>query len=167
MVLRSTNFKIMGLDMYLYRKEKNDKHVDLGYWRKANHIHKWFVDNVQNGIDECQESVVSKEQLINLLEICQKVLEESTLVKGEIENGKQLIGGVWVPIMQDGLENKNPSLAEKLLPTQSGFFFGNTNYDEYYINDIKETISILKPVIATLDNLNETNSSKVYYRSSW
>ena len=27
----------------------------VGYWRKANHIHKWFVDNVQNGEDDCKE----------------------------------------------------------------------------------------------------------------
>jgi len=28
---------------------------EVGYWRKANQIHNWFVENVQNGIDECQE----------------------------------------------------------------------------------------------------------------
>ena len=30
--------------------------VNLGYWRKANHIHKWFVDHVQDGDDDYQES---------------------------------------------------------------------------------------------------------------
>ena len=28
--------------------------VNIGYWRKANAIHKWFVDNVQGGVDDCQ-----------------------------------------------------------------------------------------------------------------
>ncbi len=30
----------------------------------------------------------------------------------------------------------DPSKAEELLPTQSGFFFGGTEYDEYYMNSI-------------------------------
>ena len=29
--------------------------ASVGYWRKANHIHRWFVENVQGGEDECQE----------------------------------------------------------------------------------------------------------------
>ena len=29
------------------------------------------------------------------------------------------------------------SLAEELLPTRSGFFFGSTDYDEWYFEDIK------------------------------
>jgi len=42
------------------------------YWRKANQIHQWFVDNVQGGRDECQEVHVSREQLTELLALCQK-----------------------------------------------------------------------------------------------
>jgi hypothetical protein len=45
------------------------------YWRKANHIHKWFVDNVQDGVDDCREYWVSEEKLQELLDICEKVLE--------------------------------------------------------------------------------------------
>ena len=30
------------------------------------------------------------------------------------------------------------SLAETLLPTQSGFFFGNTEYNDWYFDDVKE-----------------------------
>jgi hypothetical protein len=26
----------------------------VAYWRKANAIHSWFVQNVQDGVDECQ-----------------------------------------------------------------------------------------------------------------
>ena len=28
---------------------------ELGYWRKANQIHRWFVENVQDGVDNCGE----------------------------------------------------------------------------------------------------------------
>ena len=32
---------------------------EAGYWRKSNHIHRWFVENLQDGIDDCQEVYVS------------------------------------------------------------------------------------------------------------
>ena len=48
---------------------------DVGYWRKANQIHKWFVDNVQGGEDDCQEHYVDYEQLLQLKALCEKVLE--------------------------------------------------------------------------------------------
>jgi hypothetical protein len=48
--------------------------VELGYWRKANHIHRWFVQNVQAGVDDCRSYTVSKEQLYQLKEVCERVL---------------------------------------------------------------------------------------------
>lgn len=60
----------MGLDMYLSRNGK-----EIGYWRKANAIHKWFVDNTQNGVDECQTSEVSLQQVVELYNLCKKVLK--------------------------------------------------------------------------------------------
>ena len=41
------------------------------------------------------------------------------------------------------------SLADTLLPTQSGFFFGSTNYDEWYYRDLEDTIRILENIIDT------------------
>ena len=49
---------------------------DIGYWRKANAIHKWFVDNVQSGKDDCNSYYVSKEKLQQLLHDCEDVLED-------------------------------------------------------------------------------------------
>ena len=48
----------------------------VGYWRKANHIHKWFVDNVQDGEDDCREYDVSIEQLHELRNICFDILSK-------------------------------------------------------------------------------------------
>ncbi len=41
--------------------------VNAAYWRKVNAVHKWFVDNVQSGEDDCGEYYVSHEQLKELL----------------------------------------------------------------------------------------------------
>ena len=54
---------------------------DVGYWRKANHIHKWFVDNVQYGEDNCKEYYVGESQLEELLELCKRVLTDNSLAK--------------------------------------------------------------------------------------
>lgn len=52
---------------------------EIAYWRKANEIHAWFVKNVQNGIDNCESYMVTKEQLEELLELCETVKEKPKL----------------------------------------------------------------------------------------
>ena len=49
--------------------------VTCAYWRKANQIHKWFVDNIQGGNDNCGEYYVSQDKLIELLALCKFALE--------------------------------------------------------------------------------------------
>ena len=60
---------------------------DVAYWRKANQIHNWFVENVQDGKDDGDEYDVSKEQLQELVNVCKKVVAASKLVNGRIHNG--------------------------------------------------------------------------------
>ena len=83
----------MGLDMYLTADEymwTRDRQsfnatfdfpveqitYEVCYWRKANAIHKWFVDNVQEGEDDCGNYEVSKDQLKELLDIINQVLAD-------------------------------------------------------------------------------------------
>ena len=145
----------MGLDMYLYAerfishdsvesnhlsyelfkltgKQITSFRTEVGYWRKANAIHKWFVDNCQDGIDKCQTTFVSDEKLEELLELVNRVLAD-------------------------------PKLAPELLPTGSGFFFGGTEYGEYYIDDLQYTKELIEKVLndESLQNYN------FYYQSSW
>ena len=49
---------------------------EIGYWRKANQIHNWFVNNVQNGNDNCGTYYVGVEQLEELSENCKAVLAD-------------------------------------------------------------------------------------------
>lgn len=127
----------MGLDMCLSRIPKNqsvedtnyDNCKEVAYWRKFNALHKWFVDNCQNGIDECQYSEVTQEHLAKLQEIFQNLTNEN---------------------------------CEELLPTQSGFFFGSTEYDHWYWNDVEETKNVLNQ-LKEFDWENE----KLVYHSSW
>ena len=49
---------------------------EVAHWRKANAIHKWFVDTVQNGVDNCATYYVSSDQLDDLLDLVTLVIDE-------------------------------------------------------------------------------------------
>jgi hypothetical protein len=102
---------------------------EVGYWRKANQIHNWFVEYVQDGVDNCGEYYVCSDKLKDLLDLCKQVQADN-------------------------------SLAEELLPTTSGFFFGDTAYNEWYFKDIENTIEILEKVL-------DEKGADYYYSSSW
>lgn len=136
---------------------------EVAYWRKANQIHKWFVDNIQNGEDDCGCYNVSKDQLEELLGICEEINEKAIMQKGRVVNGQTVKDGEWVNIYEDGYNIINPEICEELLPTCRGFFFGGTAYDQWYMDDIQRTIEQLKKIIAETDWETET----VYYQSSW
>jgi len=72
--------KIMQADEFI-RKDLPSGSVNfqVAYWRKANQIHKWFVDNVQDGEDNCREYSVDREQLQKLLDTCHKVKADASL----------------------------------------------------------------------------------------
>lgn len=97
----------------------------VGYWRKANQIHNWFVQNVQDGEDNCAEYYVSLDQLKQLRETC-----------------------------ITALVTKNA----ELIPPTEGFFFGSTEIDQFYWDDLKDTVEIL----ADLDE-----NADYYYNASW
>ncbi len=150
--------------------DKEQKHpwtgimTEVGYWRKANQIHNWFVENIQNGEDDCSyHREVTKEDLEELLDVCHEVLCNCELVDGEICNGYTYDDGNRVPIMAEGKYVKDPSVAEMLLPSSSGFFFGGTDYDEYYVEDLRNTMDIITQILETTD----FDTEMIYYISSW
>lgn len=103
---------------------------EVAYWRKANAIHNWFVENVQDGNDDCGTYYVPKVGIEVLVNLCKQLLEK-----------------------------KDPKEAERILPTQEGFFFGNTDYDEWYWNQLENTINQLEPLLK--------EDGDFYYKSSW
>jgi len=188
----------MGLDMYLTRKKyidgnydwnkiegkieikKDGKEIpldikkikyiveDVGYWRKANAIHRWFVNHVQDGNDDCGCYGVEISDLEELLKICKKIKEKVILKDGLIKNGQQFENDKWEDIYIGGKFIENPEICEQLLPTGSGFFFGSTEYDEYYMKDINYTIEVLEQVIKEQKELNSNGIySYLEYCSSW
>lgn len=131
----------------------------VGYWRKFNALHKWFVDNCGEGVDNCQEMYVERkrieELLVNLIEI-RNSLDKSPKTFKKVKVGFQ--GGE--PIMEDWEVYTDVSKVQELLPPTDGFFFGSTDIDKWYYEDITETINLFK------DLLKEENGD-YYYQASW
>lgn len=142
------------------------------YWRKANQIHAWFVETVQKGVDDCGTYYVEVGQLEELLDLCKEVLERADIVEGQpVQNGATLTAKEnewdedpeWVPNFVEGRALLNGSEIAELLPTASGFFFGGTDYDEWYIRDIEDTLKGLTEILAE----DEKGYGEYYYHSSW
>tara|TARA_R100000365_G_C2707526_1_gene43980 strand:+ start:30 stop:530 length:501 start_codon:yes stop_codon:yes gene_type:complete len=139
---------------------------EVMYWRKANHIHKWFVDNVQSGEDNCERYFVSEENLRQLLDVCNKVIEASKLKEGTI-----CMGTVYNKDHPNGLMQRaagkviaDTTVASTLLPTAEGFFFGGTEYDEDYLTDVIDTRDWTE---RTLAEIAAGAPGDIYYFSSW
>jgi hypothetical protein len=148
----------MGLDMYLEARmflseygENGKKMQDLitnaveethgmrptyitceaMYWRKCNSVHRWFVENVQDGNDDCGNYYVSRDNLEQLLSDINQVLD-------------------------------NPEQSDNILPSQSGFFFGDTEYNDYYFQNLRETKERITELLT-----DKYSNWEFYYSSSW
>jgi len=106
--------------------------IDAMYWRKANAIHGWFVENCQGGRDECQETFIPREKLVELRDLCKAVVDHPD-------------------VNINGLEPKQ------------GSFFGSTEKDDWYLQDLKNTV---EGITNALESLPE-NQYEFYYQASW
>lgn len=138
---------------------------EVAYWRKANAIHAWFVERVQGGEDDCRyHKEVAKDIIAELRDICAEVIKKSILALGDVCNGQRYSPETgWEDIIEQGKIIINPEVADELLPTRNGFFFGSIDYDQWYMNDIISTYKQLTKI------LEETDFEKdmIYYSSSW
>jgi len=159
----------MGLDMYIFklpREEKPNwgKGKKVAYWRKANAIHKFFVETTQDGIDDCEiHNEITRNIVLELMNRCDRIINEVKLVPATITNGYRFTNGKQEPILQDGYVVDDESLCAELLPSEGGFFFGSTDYNQYYYEDIKETYVVCRRLLETTNFETEA----LFYASSW
>jgi len=122
-------------------KDNWDKREDLvevdpqiiAYWRKVNSVHRWFINKLADGEDRNCDP----------LKATKDDLQEIVEICSEIL--------------------KDHSKAKELLPTSGGFFFGGTEYDEDYFQELEDTIRQISEVIEGTDWGNQV----VYYYAWW
>lgn len=130
----------MGLDMYLKGKK--------------------FLSNYSSEDKKAKDSLLSQmhdlQHLNGIMESSMEVSVELAYWRKanaihnwfvrEVQNGVDNCGEYWVSRDHlDALRHNcsiiiaNPSKAPELLPTGSGFFFGSTEYDDWYMDTIEYT----------------------------
>lgn len=162
----------MGLDMYIFKTNKNSvptllkrirKAKDKDYaeslsasnqhwitltpgethnvhklnwsihWRKANHIHQWFSENVLGNTENSEDryvGFVSKQQLIDLCERCEKVIDRCINSKGELEIDETFCKEIFPP--------------NTTIP-----YSGSTDYDETFIHHVVVVLNQVSKLLAT------------------
>ena len=131
--MKATIDNVMPADL---RGKVKEVSFEVGYWRKANAIHRWFVENVQGGEDECKPHDVEIDQLLELKSACEAALAN----------------------------RKSGKVARAKLPTQSGFFFGSQEYDDWYFEDLEHTVKVVDEAIALQEKYT---LMEFEYCSSW
>lgn len=155
-----------NLKMYMFHTkleninyEYDSLFKEVYYWRKANAIHQWFVDNIQNGNDDCEDYRVMQKDIQLLIETLKEVY--NSLCDKEMITKKVKDGTIEYEIKV--FKEEDLEKAKELLPTQEGFFFGGTEYDEYYFEQIKDTLNDLQ----ILDRSFDYENNYLIYGSSW
>ena len=105
---------------------------EVAYWRKANAIHGWII-NYTNSVDDCTPISLTKRDLYVLRETCMEVLDAHTEEK-----------------------------ALDLLPPASGFFFGSNGIDEWYWDNIQDTVTKLNEALE-----HSVDDDMLEYQASW
>ena len=123
----------MGLDQeFRVRQRGRDDYEQLAYFRKVNFLHHFI------------ETVVLDNQPTNTDDID---LSTDTL-KDLIDRCESVLA--------------NHDIAALLLPTASGFFFGSTDYDEWYFRDVERVLEAARKALAM-----QLEGAEVVYWSWW
>ena len=132
-VTGAVDIRVRGIRVPIRLEKLSTISEQVGYWRKANAVHNWFVQNIQNGNDDCGEYECCTEHLEDLKAECQKAL--------------------------DG----DPDTMQPV----SGFFFGSTDKDEYWREDLQDTINIINQVVEEHSSFPDEVKPYYVYRASW
>lgn len=162
----------MGLDSYIFKTTKKEQHekmyeifstkvkgrtkgIPLGdmvlfvdddanymdelspdiYWRKFNHVTAWISEKVLcNPKDKFQKSicVITKNDFSRLLDDCHKVLNHC--------------------ITSDGTIVIDEKFCKEIFPSFQTLFGGSTDYDEFFIKELKTVITDLNNLLLTSNN---------------
>lgn len=123
----------MGLDMYLMKRHKyregddeynqlvDELSEEIMYWRKANQIRRWFVEHTDLNEDDNCKPIPLTKEIL-----------------------EQLYNDCHAVL-------RDHSKAEEILPCSSGFFFGSTEYDDWYFEQLRKTVDVIEGILEDTD----------------
>ena len=117
-----------------FKSVETETRYQIGYFRKFNALHSYIVRTFANGEDNCQDIFLSQEDVVKIKAALDSVLETTTEER-----------------------------AKEVLPTQSGFYFGSTSYDEDYFEDVREAAALMQNFLDHFD----FGTYELVYRASW
>ena len=124
----------MGLDMYILME--GDAIVE---WRKSNQIHGWFVRRFPD-LENDKPVTIDKNDILDLAEDIMECIEE-IISFGDVGE-----------------------VCKTRLPTVKGFFFGPTDYDYWYVEDLFDS---LKKVMKCAYKMTKCPDAKFTYVAWW
>jgi hypothetical protein len=158
----------MGLDMYLYRRE----YVGGWDWKNVpgDRNERAMYDSILEymKIDRCEGSPHAN------IEVCVAYWRKANAVHKwfcDLDGGRDECQSIYVSYdklreLRDLCASiiEQPAMASAALPTQPGFFFGSYDYDEWYFEDMQNTVKQLDSVLA---DVGPDTWVDFIYRASW
>ena len=155
----------MGLDIDFVKVKQKRK--QLSYFRKVNFLVKFFNDKIEeyfegtilNGLD----IPIYKEWCEELLDKCNKVVDKYNELKATYTTDDKSDTKLFE---FQGANDLFAKFASETLPTMVGFFYGSTDYDRWYLDDVKDVIKHLKnDIIPEFDDLFDNEC--IVFNADW
>ena len=156
----------MGLDISFYKIQRKGK--ELSYFRKVNFLVKFFNDKM---VEYCGGTIldgldipIDKEWCEELLDKCNQVMNKYNELKVSYTpdtdcNNTKLFES-------EEANNLFAKFASEVLSTMAGFFYGSTDYDKWYLEDVKDVIKHLKNnIIPEFDKLDD--NEYIAFNANW
>ena len=165
------NLLVMGLDQYIeievVRKTVNvekqrtvteRRDETLAYFRKVNFIQKFFENKYE--IPDDERIPITKEDLAELADLCERVINKFE----EWDGAKEALDSDDYTEPPKHIQD----YANELLPTCDGFFFGSTDYDNWYFNDVKYVLNTVRELLQEVEDTYEAEDAddyQLFYRA--
>jgi len=156
----------MGLDMYLYRRQ----YVSNYSWQEDTAKEDMYNSIVNTlAIEPCSDAPHMN------IEVCVAYWRKANAVHKwfcDLDGGKDECQSIYVTrenlVALRDLCNSvlfEPAMASSTLPTQGGFFFGSLDYDEWYLEDMRNTVDQIDKILQSTPS--DDFAFDFIYRASW
>lgn len=159
------------------------------YFRKVNFIYQFFRDKLEEECcfvtkDDLNELISRCRAIMETDGKLNKLMRDLDVVNDQIQSSTTQLARLAMTkenteeeqnhlnVLREQKQNIEEDIksldgmtgnCENLLPTTSGFFFGSTDYDKYYFNDVEDCYNQMSNLLKDFDEENEV----IFVEMSW